>query len=64
MEIRFADSRPTGDYALVLPVAGKDRKSLGTLAAAQQAIGAPGFGSEAQALRPFIGLQDGLAKLG
>src|SRR5689334_7666298 len=40
MEIRFADSRPTGDYALVLPVAGKDRKSLGTLAAAQQAIGA------------------------
>ena len=29
MQIRFADSRPTGDYALVLPVAGKDRSSLG-----------------------------------
>ena len=25
MKIRFADSRPDGDYALVLPVAGKDR---------------------------------------
>jgi leucyl aminopeptidase len=38
MEIRFADSRPTGDYALVLPVAGKDRKSLGSLGPAQQAV--------------------------
>ena len=25
MQIRFADSRPSGDYALVLPIAGKDR---------------------------------------
>ena len=32
--------------------------------AAQQVIGAPAFGSEAQALRPFTGLQDGFAKLG
>ena len=40
MEIRFADSRPTGDFALVLPVAGKDRKSLGSLGSAQQAVGA------------------------
>ncbi|HEY7005420.1 MAG TPA: leucyl aminopeptidase [Sphingomicrobium sp.] len=40
MEIRFADSRPTGDYALVLPVAGKDRKGLASLGAAQQAVGA------------------------
>ena len=38
MQIRFADSRPTGDYALVLPVAGKDRSSLGSLGAAQQAV--------------------------
>ena len=37
MQIRFADSRPSGDYALVLPVAGKDRTSLGSLGAAQQA---------------------------
>jgi len=38
MQIRFADSRPTGDYALVLPVAGKDRSSLGSLGAAQKAV--------------------------
>ena len=36
MQIRFADSRPAGDYALVLPVAGKDRSTLGSLGAAQQ----------------------------
>ena len=39
MQISFADTRPTGDYALVLPVAGKDRASLASLGAAQQAIG-------------------------
>jgi leucyl aminopeptidase len=38
MEIRFADRRPEGDYALVLPVAGKDRSSLALLGAAQQAV--------------------------
>jgi leucyl aminopeptidase len=38
MEIRFADRRPAGDYALVLPVAGKDRSSLASLGAAQQAV--------------------------
>ena len=40
MQIRFADSRPAGDYALVLPVAGKDRSSLGSLGTAQQAVAA------------------------
>ena len=40
MEIRFADSRPSGDYALVLPVAGKDRRSLASLGAAQPSIAA------------------------
>jgi leucyl aminopeptidase len=40
MQIRFADSRPSGDYALVLPVSGKDRKSLASLGAAQQAVSA------------------------
>jgi Ca2+-binding RTX toxin-like protein len=34
-----------------------------SLAAAQEVIGAPGFGSEAQTLRPFIGLQEGFVKL-
>jgi len=40
MQIRFADRRPEGDYALVLPVAGKDRKTLASLGAAQQAVNA------------------------
>jgi leucyl aminopeptidase len=39
MEIRFADRRPEGDYALVLPVAGKDRASLASLGPAQQSVG-------------------------
>jgi leucyl aminopeptidase len=38
MQIRFADSRPTGDYALVIPVAGKDRSALNALGAAQQSV--------------------------
>ncbi len=38
MQIRFAASRPSGDYALVLPVVGKDRKSLASLGAAQQLV--------------------------
>ena len=40
MEIRFADSRPSGDYALVLPVSGKDRGSLNSLGTSQQAVAA------------------------
>ncbi len=38
MKISFADRRPAGDYALVLPVAGKDRSSLGSLGTAQQIV--------------------------
>jgi leucyl aminopeptidase len=38
MQIAFADTRPSGDYALVLPVAGKDRASLASLGAAQQTV--------------------------
>ena len=40
MQIRFADSRPAGDYALVLPVAGKDRIALAGLGDSQHAVGA------------------------
>lgn len=40
MKIHFADSRPSGDYALVLPVAAKDRKSLASLGSAQQTVAA------------------------
>jgi hypothetical protein len=35
-----------------------------SLAAAQGVIGAAGFGAEAQSLRPFSGLQEGLVHLG
>jgi leucyl aminopeptidase len=35
MQIRFADRRPDGDYALVLPVAGKQRSALDALGAAR-----------------------------
>jgi leucyl aminopeptidase len=38
MQIRFADARPSGDYALVLPVAGKDRSALASLGPTQQAV--------------------------
>ena len=34
-----------------------------SLNAAQQVIGAPGFGQDAQALRPFSGLQEGMVRL-
>lgn len=40
MQIRFAERRPSGDYALVLPVAGKDRSTLGTLGSSQQGVAA------------------------
>src|SRR3982750_2875661 len=40
MQIRFADRRPEGDFALVLPVAGKDRSALAALGAAQGAVSA------------------------
>ncbi|MEO7634817.1 MAG: leucyl aminopeptidase [Sphingomicrobium sp.] len=40
MQIRFAESRPAGDYALGLAVAGKDRSALERLGAASGAIGA------------------------
>src|SRR5690349_10874725 len=40
MQIRFADRRPEGDYALVLPVAGKDRKTLSSLGDEQQGASA------------------------
>jgi leucyl aminopeptidase len=38
MKIGFADRRPDGDYALVLPVAGRDRSSLASLGPAEQTV--------------------------
>ena len=40
MQIRFADARLQGDYALVVPVAGKDRSSLAGLGGSQAAVAA------------------------
>src|SRR6476646_9883541 len=40
MQIRFADSRPAGDYALVLAVAGKDRSALSSLGGSEKAVAA------------------------
>ncbi|HEX5237707.1 MAG TPA: leucyl aminopeptidase [Sphingomicrobium sp.] len=40
MKIEFADTRPQGEYALVLPVAGKNRSGLASLGQAQQAVSA------------------------
>ena len=40
MQIRFADSRPAGDYALVLPAAGNDRPGLATLGSARAPLDA------------------------
>jgi len=38
MQIRFADTRPTGDFALVLPAAGTARPGLDSLGAAKGAV--------------------------
>jgi leucyl aminopeptidase len=38
MQVSFADRRPEGDYALVPPVAGKDRKALESLGSEQQSV--------------------------
>ena len=38
MQVRFAETRPAGDYALVLPVAGKDRSGLASLGAAKATV--------------------------
>ena len=40
MQISFADSRPTGDFALVLPAAGKNRIALDSLGADRTAVDA------------------------
>jgi len=40
MQIRFADSRPAGDYALVLPLAGKGRSPLESIGASKAPVAA------------------------
>ena len=38
MQIRFADTRPAGDFALVLPSAGSDRPAVQGLAEARDSV--------------------------
>ena len=68
MQIRFADSRPQGDYALVVPVAGKDRSSLAALGESQQQVEAAldrqRFEGEASsASEQFISENDSIRRL-
>ena len=66
MQIRFADSRPDGDYALVLPVAGKDRGSPGVARRCAEArFGSAAIASVSKARRPAprsISLTTGAAR--
>ena len=61
MQIRFADARPSGDYALVLPVAGKDRKSLSGLGA-EAALDRQRFEGEASSAAEHFAEVDGAVR--
>jgi len=66
MQIRFADRRPEGDYALVLPVAGKDRKTLASLGdgkqAASGALDRQRFEGEPSSTAEFFVSENGAAR--
>ena len=63
MKIRFADSRPEGDFTLVLPVAGKDRARLEALGAeramAEAALNRQRFEGEAASAAEVFGEESG-----
>ncbi len=68
MEIRFADQRPAGDYALVLPVAGKDRAALAGLgddrSEVEAALTRQRFDGDAStASEHFLAAKDGVRRL-
>jgi len=68
MKIRFADSRPAGDHALVLPVAGKSRAALDSLggerAAVDAALARQRFdGDSGSAAELFVREGDGVRRL-
>ncbi|HUE78163.1 MAG TPA: leucyl aminopeptidase [Sphingomicrobium sp.] len=68
MEIRFAEQRPAGDYALVLPVAGKDRAALEGLgddrAAVEAALSRQRFdGDAASSAEHFLTAKAGVRRL-
>jgi leucyl aminopeptidase len=68
MQIRFAESRPDGDFALVLPVAGKKRAALDALgtdrASVNAALDRQRFdGESASAAEVFISVEGGARRV-
>ena len=68
MQIRFAESRPTGDFALVLPVAGKNRIALdglgGDRTAVEGALNRQRFdGDSGSAAELFVPADSGVRRL-
>jgi leucyl aminopeptidase len=68
MKIRFADNRPAGDFALVLPVAGKNRSALEALGDArtqvEAALNRQRFeGEGASAAELFVPTENGVRRL-
>ena len=68
MQIRFADSRPTGDFALVLPVAGKNRSALDSLGEAkanvEAVLGRQRFeGESASSAEAFVQTDNGARRV-
>ena len=68
MKIRFADSRPAGDFALVLPAAGKNRIALDSLGPERTAVDAAlnrqrFEGESASAAEAFIPADSGVRRL-
>lgn len=65
MQIEFADSRPGGDYALVVPSAGKSRPALAALGgapAAEQALARQRFEGEAGSSAELFADDQGAAR--
>ena len=66
MQIRFADSRPTGDFAIVIPVAGRDRSALDLLGpdrpSAEAALGRLRFDGDASTSAEMFVQGDGGAR--
>jgi len=68
MKIRFADNRPAGDFALVLPVAGKNRSALEALGdvrtQVEAALNRQRFeGEGASAAELFVPTENGVRRL-
>ena len=68
MQIRFAENRPTGDFALVLPVSGKNRSALDSLgtdrATVDAALGRQRFeGESSSSAETFVPTENGARRV-